>query len=107
VGHSFGGGVVIAAGASSPRVRAVVPMASQTFAGLQMAPYLAPRAMLLIHGTRDKVLPVSNARKIFEAAGQPKELNLFEGAGHGLGHARQEILDLLLQWIPRQLGRSG
>ena len=107
VGHSFGGGVVIAAGASSPRVRAVVPMASQTFAGLQMAPYVAPRAMLLIHGTRDKVLPVSNARKIYEAAGQPKELKLFEDAGHGLGHARQEILDLLLQWIPRQLGRSG
>lgn len=107
VGHSFGGGVVIAAGASSPRVRAVVPMASQTFAGLQMAPYVAPRAMLLIHGTRDKVLPVSNARKIYEAAGQPKELKLFEDAGHGLGHARQEILDLLLQWIPRQLGRSA
>jgi fermentation-respiration switch protein FrsA (DUF1100 family) len=71
-----------------------------------MAPYLAPRALLLIHGTRDKVLPVANARKIFEAAGQPKELKLFQDAGHGLGHSRQGVLDLLLRWIPEQLGRS-
>ena len=63
--------------------------------------------MLLIHGTCDKVLPVSNARKIFEAAGQAKELKLFDDAGHELRDARQEILDLLLQWIPRKLGHSG
>ena len=107
VGHSFGGGVVVCAGASSPRVRSVIALASQTSGALQMAPYLAPRPLLVIHGTRDKVLPVANARKIYDAAGQPKELRLFNDAGHGLTHARAEILELLMRWIPETLGRSG
>ena len=104
VGHSFGGAVVICAGASSPNVKAVVPMSSQTF-GTELAPKVAPRAMLLIHGTNDDVLSPMCSRQIFAAAGQPKELKLFPGNGHGLDESRQEILDLLVRWIPEQLAK--
>lgn len=107
VGHSFGGAVAICAGASSPRVRAVAVLASQTAGSVQMAPYLAPRSLLIVHGTRDKVLPVGNARAIFEAARQPKQLRLLNDAGHGLSLGREELLALLLQWIPEQLGRPA
>ena len=102
VGHSFGGAVVISAGASSKAVRAVVPMSSQTY-GTELTPAVAPRAMLLIHGTNDTVLPDRCSRQIYAAAGEPKEIKLYPGAGHGLDEVRQELLDLLVRWIPEKL----
>ena len=38
---------------------------------------------LIIHGTADDVVPVSNAQKLYELAGRYKDLLLVEGAGHG------------------------
>ncbi len=38
---------------------------------------------LIIHGTADDVVPVSNAQKLYELAGGYKDLLLVEGAGHG------------------------
>ncbi|WP_305040443.1 alpha/beta fold hydrolase [Enterococcus faecium] len=38
---------------------------------------------LIIHGTADNVVPVSNAQKLYELAGGYKDLLLVEGAGHG------------------------
>ncbi len=102
VGHSFGGAVVISAGAVSPNVQAVVPMSSQTY-GADLASGVSPRPMLLIHGTADEVLSPMCSRQIYADAKQPKELKLFEGARHGLDEARQEVLDLLVSWIPRNL----
>ena len=48
VGHSFGGAVVIMAGAMSPQVKAVVGVSSQTF-GAHKVGELSPRPLLLIH----------------------------------------------------------
>ena len=107
VGHSFGGAVVICAGASSPRVRTVITLSSQTVGAVQMAPLLTPRSLLIIHGTRDKVLPASSSRKIYAAAREPKQLRLLNDAGHGLTVAREELLELLLRWISEQLRRPA
>lgn len=104
VGHSFGGAVVISAGASSKNVKAVVPMSSQTY-GTELTPAVAPRSLLLIHGMNDDVLPDRCSRQIYAAAGEPKEIKLYPGAGHGLDEVRQEVLDLLVRWIPEQLAR--
>lgn len=38
---------------------------------------------LIIHGTADDVVPVSNAQKLYELAGGYKDILLVEGAGHG------------------------
>lgn len=104
VGHSFGGAVVISVGARSPLVKAVVPMSSQT-EGTDSTPRISPRALLLIHGTSDSILPASCSEEIYAAAREPKELRLFKGAGHNLNESRQEVVDLLVHWIPQQLGR--
>ncbi len=79
IGHSFGGAVVIAAGALSDRVGAVVPMSTQTY-GTDLAPEVAPRPMLVIHGTSDEILPDTCSRQVFARARDPKELKLYEGA---------------------------
>lgn len=43
---------------------------------------IAPRPVLLMHGTADTVCPVSMAHRLYAAAGKPKELWLIEGANH-------------------------
>ena len=106
IGHSFGGAVVIMVGALSERVSAVVPMSTQTY-GTQLAAQVSPRPMLLIHGTADEILPDACSRQVFANAREPKELKLYRGARHGLDEAREEILELLVDWIPRQLRTSA
>jgi fermentation-respiration switch protein FrsA (DUF1100 family) len=54
-------------------------MSSQSYRA-DLAPVVAPRPMLLIHGSDDDVLPAMCSRQIFELAREPKELRLFEGA---------------------------
>ena len=83
----------------------VAALASQTAGSLQMAPYLARRSLLIVHGTRDKVLPASNARNIFDAARQRSSCTCSTTAGYGLTLAREELLELL-QSIPEQLGQQ-
>ena len=43
---------------------------------------IAPRPLLIIHGTADTVIPIEHAYRVYEAAGAPKELWIGEGAEH-------------------------
>jgi len=102
VGHSFGGAVVIAAGATSPHIKGVVSLSPQTY-GAGMAGQLAPRKLLVAHGKADTRLPFSCALQIYDWARDPKELVLFEGAEHRLEECREELETLLASWIPETL----
>lgn len=55
VGWSFGGAVVITAGARSSNVVGVATVASQTY-GTDSVSSLAPKSLLLLHGTGDTCL---------------------------------------------------
>ena len=102
VGHSFGGAVVIAAGALSPIVAMVVPLSTQTY-GAELVAQVSPRSLLFVHGTADPVLPDRCSRDLFALAAEPKELVLYEGAGHGLDEVAAELRDLLEDRIVRAL----
>ncbi len=43
---------------------------------------IAPRPILLIHGEADSIVSVNNSRRLFEAAGEPKELFTIPNGGH-------------------------
>ncbi len=43
---------------------------------------LAPVPVLLIHGKEDHIIPWHHSQQLYEAAREPKDLWLFEGAGH-------------------------
>jgi fermentation-respiration switch protein FrsA (DUF1100 family) len=43
---------------------------------------IAPRPILLIHATADERIPVEDAYRLFEAAGEPKALWVDDGASH-------------------------
>ena len=38
--------------------------------------------VIILHGTADRVIPVESGRRLFEAADEPKELVIVDGAGH-------------------------
>ena len=105
VGHSFGGAVVIAAGATSDHIKGVVSLSPQTY-GAGMAGQLAPRKLLVAHGKADTRLPFSCALQIYEWAKEPKEVVLFDGAEHRLEECREELETLLSAWIPATLNEE-
>lgn len=102
VGHSFGGAVVVAAGALSRHVAGVVSLSPQTY-GANMAGLVSPRPLLIVHGKADTRLPYSCGMQVYEWADEPKQLVLYEGAEHRLEECREELADLLREWIPATL----
>ncbi|MNS32400.1 esterase [compost metagenome] len=44
---------------------------------------IAPRPVLIVHGEADTTSPVANARRLYAAAHEPKELLVVPGAAHG------------------------
>ena len=102
VGHSFGGAVVISAGALSEEVKAVVAMSSQTY-GTDLASRVSPRPLLLLHGTSDEILPARCSEDIYQRARQPKEVILYPGCRHGLDECRDQVDADLVRWLRQQL----
>ncbi len=98
VGHSFGGAVVISAGAASPEVIGVAALSSQT-AGTGQVGDISPRPLLLMHGTADEILPDTCSRNLYQRAGEPRQLLLYENCRHGLDDCRDDIDRDLLAWI--------
>jgi alpha/beta superfamily hydrolase len=97
VGWSFGGAVVISSGVAHSDVLGVATLASQT-AGAAAVSRLAPRSLLLLHGTTDQVLPDWCSRYLYEVAREPKRLVLFEGDGHEFSRSHAEVVQLLFEW---------
>ena len=106
VGHSFGGAVVIAAAPFSPMIKAVAALSSQTY-GASNAGAVSPRPLLLAHGGADTRLPPSCSEQIYEWANDPKELVIFPGAEHGLVECRDELHNLLKNWLVSNLSEAG
>jgi len=102
IGHSYGGAVVITAAALSPAVTAVVTLSTQS-AGTTLAPQVAPRPLLLIHGAEDRRLPPDCSRYVYRLAREPKQLLILPGARHSLRQRREELRGLLVEWLRRAL----
>lgn len=59
---------------------------------------VSPSPLLLVHGGEDDMAPVEQARRLFEAANEPRELLLLPGGGHKLRHDGR-VLPVLLEWL--------
>ncbi len=125
-GHSLGTGVATelalrrpAAGVvleapftSMPEmVRRTVPfldpqdLVSQKYDNLGKAPRLAV-PLLVVHGTRDRTIPIEMGRAVFDAAPEPKSFLAVEGAGHIDAFMRggDEVLEAMRALIERAVG---
>lgn len=61
---------------------------------------MAPRPLLLLHGSDDDVVPVFDARVLADAHGAA-DLRIIEGGGHQLRHDPRAVA-VLLGWLDRQ-----
>ena len=60
-----------------------VPWAlSRSFDPIDSVQRISPRPLLILHGTADQVVPVEMGRRLYQQAGEPKKIILFEGADH-------------------------
>jgi len=68
---------------------------------LEAAARIAPRPLLLVHGDNDEVVPIADARALFEAGFGNADLRTVAGAGHRLRHDPRAIATLI-GWLTRQ-----
>jgi len=102
IGHSFGGAVAINAGTLAPAATTVVAISSQLF-GAHVVAELAPRPLLLLHGTADTILPHECSERLYERAQEPRMLKLFPGVGHRFSEAPDELLETVSEWLLARL----
>ena len=103
IGHSSNGAVAIKSANFSTLVTSVASLAGQTF-GAQDVSEIAPRNLLVIHGKSDQVLAYSDAQRIYDWAKEPKELIIYDKAGHSLNEIKEELYDKLVEWVIDQVG---
>lgn len=80
------------------------PSAEEWFNGFKLVSpinYVAgisPRPLLLVHGSRDDVVDVGQAYRLYERAGEPKQMVIVDGAGHRL---RQDdrAMSIVIDWL--------
>lgn len=63
---------------------------------------IPPRPLLLLHGSGDVVVPVTDARVLADAAEGEAELRIVTSGGHGLRHDPRAVA-ILLGWLDRQV----
>lgn len=93
----LGSRLVVAAAALRARTRLVSPI--DRVAGV------APRGLLLIAPRQDRLISWRQSERLYEAAGEPKELYVVAGAEHGEAHAvggqayERRVLDFLARHL--------
>lgn len=101
VGHSFGGAVVIKAGELHDLVRGVASLSPQLYGTRQVENLNRP--LLLVHGMADTILSHEASEDIYRRAREPKRIVLYAEAGHSLIQAKDQVDDLLSDWLAARL----
>ncbi|KAG8995092.1 hypothetical protein FRB94_009468 [Tulasnella sp. JGI-2019a] len=106
VGWSFGGAPCFTAADQDSRIVGVAAIASQTD-GTSGIRRLAPRPVLLMHGTKDQILSDSCSKHLFKMYGNEsgeRTLRLFKGDDHSLTMNAIEVERLLYDFVQKVLG---
>ncbi len=103
VGHSFGGAVVIQAGAVLNCVKTVVTLATQSYGGDDVAKLAGHASILLIHGGDDPTLSPQNSERVFELAEGHKKLEILRGNHHGLEESADMVFEMVHAWLIDEL----
>ena len=67
---------------------------------------IAPRPLLLVHGSQDETVEVSHACRLYDKAGESKQIVIVEGVGHRL---RQDdgAMAIVIDWLKSRAGIGG
>lgn len=97
IGWRSGATLALAAGCGCEAVTGVAALAPDVSAADFIAE-LAPRRLLLMHGSDDQVAPSAISRLLYARATDPKELVMYPGERHDFSIYREEALDKLSTW---------
>lgn len=101
-GMSFGSWIALTVGAEDPRVSTLIGIAMPVSRYDYSAVGDSSKAKFFIHGERDEVCPLKEAREFYARAKDPKELVVIDGADHlfdgKVGEVADAIEELLGDW---------
>lgn len=63
------------------------------------AALIAPCPLLVIHGGNDQVVPVGNAWSIYNAAGEPKKIQIIPEADHQFTGSHLKVWEVFFEWL--------
>jgi uncharacterized protein len=66
---------------------------------LDAARSIAPRPLLVVHGSNDEWIPATHARRLLDRARQPRRYVEVEGANHSFSWHRAQLRDLIVGWL--------
>jgi pimeloyl-ACP methyl ester carboxylesterase len=107
IGHSFGAAVAIQAAAVTNEARAVIGIAAQSYGAAPVSLLDQSCSTLLLHGENDRVLPQSCSEYIYNLAHEPKQLIIYEKAGHSLDEVAAEVYRTIFDWVMKSFMTSG
>ena len=105
VGHSFGEAVVISSAALSKDIaKTVVTLSTQSYGtGGISKPRENKCSVLVIHGNSDLVLSSYCSSYIYKKAKEPKQLILYDDAGHSLDEVADKVFHKVQKWLVENL----
>jgi fermentation-respiration switch protein FrsA (DUF1100 family) len=59
---------------------------------------ISPRPLLIVHGSKDETVDVSEAYRLYDKAGEPKKLVIVDGAGHRL-RKNDRAVSIVIDWL--------
>ena len=62
---------------------------------------IAPRPLLLVHGSQDEVVEVSHAYKLYDSAAEPKQIIIVDSAEHRL-RQNEKAMTVVIDWLKSQ-----
>jgi uncharacterized protein len=62
---------------------------------------IAPRKLLVIHGSADQSVPCADAELIYQSALEPKEMVIIDGADHRFSSHTNQVWALFFDWLKR------
>jgi pimeloyl-ACP methyl ester carboxylesterase len=68
---------------------------------------LAPIPLLIVHGDADPLFPVTHARALYAAAGEPRHLWIESGFGHAEDAASPDLVARIGRWLVDTAGAPG
>lgn len=63
---------------------------------------ISPRPLLLIHGERDPLIPVSHARELYARAREPKQLIVIPRGSHDIPNLNRRTKEWIVEWASRE-----
>ena len=82
----------------------VDPYAPVSAAPIELAPRIATTPVAIVHGGRDRYVPLSDARALHDRLGSPRRLVILPDFGHGEAGFSRDFADVLERLIRELLG---